>query len=136
MDEDCPFCAIAAGEKPAHVVYEDERTLAFLDENPAARGHTLVVPTAHREELLVDPAADPDAVFDAVSTVSTALDRTLDPDGFSVFHTSGPLVGTVSHAHVHVVPRFAEDGIGISLVRDELDEETGGRLAERIAANC
>ncbi len=135
MDEDCPFCAIVAGDRSASVIYEDEGAVAFLDANPAARGHTLIVPREHREEILT-PTQTASTVFEAVSTVTTALERTLEPDGFSVFHTSGPLVGTISHAHVHVVPRTADDGIGISLVRDELDAEAGARLAERIADNC
>lgn len=132
MDDDCPFCAIAAGESAAHVVFEDDRTVAFLDENPAADGHTLVVPRAHRDDVVTGSDGSSGAIFDAVSAVVDTLDRTLEPDGFSVFHTSGSLVGTVSHAHVHVIPRYADDDIGISLVRDELDDEDGRALAERL----
>ncbi|WP_290811675.1 HIT family protein [Halovivax sp.] len=135
MDEDCPFCAIVAGDRSANVVYEDGGTVAFLDENPAARGHALVVPRAHREEILTDADGAAASVFETVSTVAEMLQATLEPDGFSVFHTSGPLVGTVHHAHVHVVPRFADDGIGLSLARDALDDEEGARLAEEIRAN-
>ena len=135
MDEDCPFCAIVAGDRPAHVLYEDDRTLAFLDENPAADGHALVIPKAHCEEIVTAPDEDTAAVFETVSTVADGIDATLEPDGFSVFHTSGPLVGSISHAHVHVVPRYPDDGIGLSLVRHELDDDRGARLAEQIAAS-
>ncbi|WP_254861710.1 HIT family protein [Halovivax gelatinilyticus] len=135
MHDDCPFCEIVAGERSAHVIYEDEDAIAFLDENPAARGHTLVVPRTHREEIVADPEANATALFDAVSTVSSAIEDALDPDGFSVFHTTGSLVGTITHAHVHVVPRVEGDGIGLSLVRDELDEEAGA-LADALAARC
>lgn len=156
MDEDCPFCRIVAGERPAALCYEDEDAIAFLDENPATEGHTLVIPTGHREELLAtdgaaetganvtaDAAADPneaaadgtaEAVFETATRVGTALDSVLEPDGFSLFHTSGPLVGRVTHAHVHVVPRYEDDGVGFGLPRDRLEPSAGERLAERIAA--
>lgn len=132
MDDDCPFCAIVADEKSANVVYEDDRTVAFLDENPAAEGHTLVIPKDHRVDVVVGCDDTVAAVFETVSAVADALDRTLAPDGFSVFHTSGPLVGTIRHAHVHVVPRYEDDDIGISLARERLDEEEGAALAERL----
>ena len=136
MDEDCPFCAIVAGDRSAHVLYEDDRTLAFLDENPATRGHALVVPKAHCEEIVTGADENTAAVFETVSTVADALEATVEPDGFSVFHTSGPLVGSISHTHVHVVPRYPDDGIGLSLVRDELDDDRGAKLATQVATNC
>ena len=67
MDEDCPFCAIVAGDRSASVIYEDEGAVAFLDANPAARGHTLIVPREHREEILT-PTQTASTVFEAVST--------------------------------------------------------------------
>lgn len=128
---DCEFCAVVAGERDVHVLRADDHTLAFLDENPAREGHTVVVPKRHREELLgTDEVGE--ATFRAVDAVAARLREVLDPDGFSVFYTSGPLVGSVRHAHVHVVPREAGDDVSLALDRTALDNETAAHLAERV----
>ncbi|SDJ36990.1 HIT family protein [Natronorubrum texcoconense] len=132
MDDECEFCRIAAGDRPAHVLYEDDRTIAFLDANPAVRGHSLVVPRVHEPELLAVDDATSTAVFESVRTVANALEAVLDPDGFSVFHTSGPLVGTVDHAHVHLLPRTGDDDVSLSLSRDRLESDDASTLATRV----
>ncbi|RKD97566.1 HIT family protein [Halopiger aswanensis] len=132
MDEECPFCRVIEGEKDAHVVYEDARTIAFFDENPACVGHTLVVPTAHRPDLLIADAETNAAVFETVRKVSTAMEATLEPDGFSVFYSTGPIVGRVEHAHVHLLPRYEDDDISLSLRRTALEDETARELTDRI----
>jgi len=135
MDSDCNFCRIAAGDRPAHVLYEDDQSVAFLDHQPAVTGHTLIVPKAHEVGILT---ADGDlgvAVFNAVQVVARALESTLEPDGFSVFHTTGPLVGTIDHAHVHLVPRFTDDEVSLSLPRRGLDDAEAATLAERVREN-
>ncbi|MXV61707.1 HIT domain-containing protein [Natronorubrum sp. JWXQ-INN-674] len=132
MHDNCEFCRIIAGDRPAHILYEDDRTVAFLDRNPAVTGHTLVVPRVHEEEILLIDDSTSAAVFETVRTVTNALEATLEPDGFSVFHTSGPLVGTVDHAHVHLVPRSVEDDVTVSLARTELDPDEATELATRV----
>lgn len=132
MDDGCAFCDIVAGEGTAHELYRTEGAVAFLDANPAVEGHALVIPTAHCEDILTAAEAVRRPVFDAVGAVADRLDRALAPDGFSTFYTAGPLVGTVSHAHVHVVPRTADDGIELALERRSLTPDRGERLAERI----
>lgn len=132
---DCAFCRIARGELDAHVLYGDERTVAFLDADPAARGHTLVAPRDHHEHLLTEDATLSADVFRAVRVVALALYRTLDPDGVSLFYTSADLVGRVNHAHVHLLPRYADDDIRLSLARTPLDEDDAARLAARVREN-
>ena len=132
MDDECPFCRILEGGKDAHVVYEGARTIAFLDENPASAGHTLVVPTAHRPDLLIADAETNAAVFETVRRVSTAMEAALEPDGFSVFYSTGSIVGQVEHAHVHLLPRYEDDDISLSLRRTALEESTASELASRI----
>ncbi|MFB6354684.1 MAG: HIT family protein [Halobacteriales archaeon] len=130
----CPFCRIVAGELDANRLYEDELTVAFLDENPAARGHLLVVPRAHLEHLFADDESVPAAVFRTVHRLAMALDRVLAPDGISLFYTSAELVGSVTHAHVHVVPRYEGDPIHLALERRSLDADAD-ELAARIRRN-
>lgn len=131
---ECAFCRIVSGEDEAHILYEDERTVAFLDENPAVDGHALVIPKPHREDVLAGDERTAAAVFDTVRTVSRALDAAFDPDGFSVFHSTGPLVGNVEHAHVHVVPRLTDDDVHVSLPRRSLTVEEGERIAADVRA--
>lgn len=132
--EPCPFCRLVAGELDAHLVLETGETTAFLDANPAVAGHTLVVPNAHRVELFAgDPAAVGD-VFRSVQRVVRAMDRTLDPDGISVFYTTGDMAGRVTHAHVHLLPRHVDDDIHLALARDELEDAAATELAADLRA--
>lgn len=138
MPENCPFCRIVDGEQSAHVLCESEHAVAFLDENPATDGHTLVAPTAHRAELFAVDEVTGGAVIRTLRAVADALDEYLDPSGFSVFYTTGSLVGNVEHAHVHLVPRYPDDGVDLSLARGSLDDADGtelvGELREAIGA--
>lgn len=128
----CAFCQIATGERDAYVLYEDAETIAFLDSDPAVQGHTLVVPKAHREDLFLDEESSTMAVLESVQRVVSALDRTLHPDGISLFYTSGDIVGRVTHAHVHLLPRYEDDDIHLSLARDSLEEDEAVHLAARL----
>ncbi|ELY76223.1 HIT family protein [Natrinema pallidum] len=132
MHDDCEFCRIVAGERSAYVLSETEHTVAFLDENPATTGHSLVVPRTHESDVLTIDESTATAVFETVRTVSNALETALEPRGFSVFHTSGPLVGTVEHAHVHLVPRFADDDVSLSLPRTRLEADEATQLRNRV----
>ena len=132
MATDCPFCRIAAGEDRAHVLFRNDRAVAILDANPAATGHTLVVPREHVAGVVEMDGATTAAVFDAARTVAGMIDRAIEPDGFSLFHTTGTLVGRIEHAHVHLIPRRAGDAIHVGLERTQLDGATGERLAARI----
>lgn len=129
---ECTFCRIAEGDATAHRLYRDGTTIAFLDARPAVHGHALVAPVDHVESLVAADEPVATAVFRTARSVALAMDRTLASDGFSLFHTSGDLVGTVTHAHVHVLPRTVDDPIRVSLVRDTLSEEAGAALADRI----
>jgi histidine triad (HIT) family protein len=128
----CAFCQIASGERDAYVLYEDAETMAFLDSDPAVQGHTLVVPKTHREDLFLDEESSTMAVLETVQRVVRALERTVQPDGISLFYTSGDIVGRVTHAHVHLLPRYEDDDIHLSLARDSLEEDEAAHLAARL----
>lgn len=128
----CAFCQIVSGERDAYRLSEDERTVAFLDSNPAVRGHTLVVPKTHSERLFSADPSPASAVFETVRRVALAMERSLGPDGTSIFYTSADLVGHITHAHVHVVPRYRDDSIQLALARGSLDEDDAARVVARI----
>jgi histidine triad (HIT) family protein len=107
---DCIFCRIVAGELPATIVAEDERTIAFMDIAPATRGHALVIPRAHSTDLLsVDPE-DLSAVALASQRLAARMRERLSTDGVNLVNSCGAVAWqTVFHFHVHVIPRYADD---------------------------
>jgi len=131
---DCPFCDIVAGEAAAHEVHRGEDTVAFLDINPAAPGHTLVVPRPHREALFDLADAEVGALFRMARDVGAAQRRALDAEGVNVFQSNGAAAGQdVFHVHAHVVPRQEDDDIRFAPSRGSLTEADGTELAAAIA---
>lgn len=111
---DCVFCQIVAGEIPAGRVYEDERTLAIMDINPLNDGHLLVMPKTHVATLFEIAEDALTAVTLAVQRMALAVRATLQPDGLNLFQANGAAAfQSVPHFHIHVVPRWANDGIGL-----------------------
>ena len=121
---DCIFCQIVAGEIPAQIVAEDERTVAFMDINPATRGHTLVIPKRHSTDLLDTEADDLQAVIMTAQGVARrALDR-LDADGVNLLNSTRPAAWqTVFHFHVHVIPRYDDDPLKLPWIPRPGDAE-------------
>jgi histidine triad (HIT) family protein len=108
----CIFCAIVAGDAPARIVHEGPRTLSFLDIKPATHGHTLVVPRAHATGLLDVPRAELEEVANVAQRLARAAVDRLGAAGVNLLQSSGAAAfQTVFHLHVHVVPRYADDGI-------------------------
>ncbi len=113
MSADCLFCGIVDGEIPGRIVYEDDDAIAFLDVNPLARGHTLIVPKIHRERVNDLDLAEAGALFRAVATVTPAVEAAVDAPASTVAVNNGEAAGQeVPHLHVHVVPRWPGDGAG------------------------
>lgn len=107
---DCAFCRIVRGEEPAHIVYQDDDTIAFLDIFPWSEGHTLVVPRAHRDDLFDATPEEAAAVARSVSTVAHLLRRELGVDGVNIVQNNGRAAGQqVFHYHVHLIPRREND---------------------------
>lgn len=116
----CLFCSIVAGDIPSRQVYADDHAVAFLDINPWKRGHTLVIPRRHVDDVLaVDEALT--EIAPAIGATARLLTETLGADGINVLSSAGAVAGQeVFHLHVHLVPRYADDpGLRALLVRDE-----------------
>ena len=112
MKNNCIFCAIAAGEIPSFKIYEDDLVVAYLDINPFAEGHTLVIPKVHSEGLLDTPDETLAAVVARVKKVAAHLKEALPCDGFNILQNNGAAAGqTVMHLHFHIVPRYGQEEI-------------------------
>lgn len=110
---DCIFCKIVAAELPASVVYEDESLIAFLDINPLAEGHLLVLPREHHPRLTDLPPALCGRVSAAMPMLARALMKVTGAEGFNLLQSNGRTAGqVVDHVHFHLIPRDASDELG------------------------
>ena len=132
-DPDCIFCKIVAGELPATIVDEDERTIAFMDIAPATRGHSLVIPRAHSADLMsVDPQ-DLAAVALASQRLATRMRERLRVDGVNLVNSCGAVAWqTVFHFHIHVIPRYAEDPLRLPWVPTPGDPQQIAAAAQEL----
>jgi histidine triad (HIT) family protein len=109
-DPDCLFCRIVSGELPATRVDEDERTIAFMDINPATRGHVLVVPREHSADLTEIGEEDLAAVARMGQRIALRQKDRLGADGINLLNSCGQAAWqTVFHFHLHVIPRYGGD---------------------------
>jgi histidine triad (HIT) family protein len=132
--EDCIFCAIAAGDAPAWIVDQDDRTVAFMDIAPATRGHLLVIPRAHYSDLLSVDEADLDATMHTSKRMAQRLHDRLSPDGVNLLNSCGRAAWqTVFHFHVHVIPRYADDPLRLPWKPEQGDMEEIKRVGEELA---
>lgn len=108
---DCLFCRIIAGEIPAEKVFEDDRMVAFMDIQPINPGHLLVVPKEHSRDLTEMSPEDVGSLFRLVQHVARSVRDAVGAPGFNIGVNTGGAAGqVVFHTHVHVMPRFDNDG--------------------------
>jgi histidine triad (HIT) family protein len=132
-DPDCLFCKIVAGEIPSTRVDEDERTVAFMDINPATRGHLLVIPREHSADLLEVAEADLDAVMLMARKLAGRVKERLGADGVNLLNSCGAAAWqTVFHFHIHVIPRYAGDPLRLPWVPGPGDRDEIAAAAQKI----
>jgi histidine triad (HIT) family protein len=135
---DCVFCRIRDGQIPSVKIFEDERTLTFMDINPLNPGHCLVVTRNHAATLFDADVVDLQAVIASAQRVGRALMAALKPDGLNMLQANGAAAfQSVLHFHLHLIPRFASDGKGFDWKLVPGDRaaiiETGERLRALLA---
>ncbi len=136
-DLDCVFCKIVAGELGCIPVYEDANTLGFMDINPIAPGHTLIIPKHHAETLYDMPDDLLAHVVATTKRVASALRKALNPDGVSLIQANGKgAAQSVLHFHMHIVPRTLGDDLKINwpVVAGDMDEirEVAARVIQAL----
>lgn len=128
----CVFCEIAQKRLPAHIVYEDDRALAFLDSDPIAEGHVLVIPREHYEDLDDMPEELAAHVARVVRRLVGAVKRAYRPQGYSLLQNGG-LFNDIGHFHCHMIPRNPGDGFGWT--DDGKSHRADAEVARRIRDN-
>jgi len=126
MVDACIFCGIVAGDVPGQIIDSDDHTVAFMDINPATRGHALVVPREHSADLIEISDEDLGNTMLAARRLAGRMSETLEPkpDGFNVLNSCGSAAWqTVFHFHVHVIPRYDDDPLKLPWVPGPGDEE-------------
>jgi histidine triad (HIT) family protein len=132
-DPDCIFCKVIAGEIPSEVVDSDDRTVTVMDINPATRGHVVVIPRDHTENLLSVSEEDLAATMAAARRIATRMQETLEPAGFNILNNMGRAAWqSIFHFHVHVIPRYHEDPLQLPWLPEPADPGELSAVASEI----
>ncbi len=132
-DDNCIFCKLANGEIPTATLYEDEDFRVILDANPASKGHALIIPKEHYANLyeLEDTLAGKAMVL--AKKMITKLTDVLGCDGYNLVQNNGKCAGqTVFHFHLHMIPRYKDDEVGLGWKLNELTEEDREDILSRL----
>ena len=128
MNEDCIFCKIVKGEIPSVKIWEDEDNLAILDINPVTRGHALIIPKKHYENIFEIPEEAFESSMRAAREVAFLLKRKLGADGVNLLNSNNKVAQQeVPHFHIHIIPRYIGEGFKI-----ELKNKTKSKELEKI----
>src|ERR687891_1854864 len=131
--EDCLFCKIVSGEVPGKIVDSDEHTVAFMDINPATRGHALVVPREHTSDLMEVSDEDLARTMAAARRLARRMDEVLEPAGFNILNSCRPAAWqTIFHYHLHVIPRYEDDPLKLPWIPRGAEADEIAAIAGRI----
>ena len=131
--ENCIFCKIANGEIPSATLYEDEDFRVILDLGPASKGHSLILPKSHAANIYELPDETAGKAMILAKHMATRLRDGLHCDGFNIVQNNGEVAGqTVFHFHMHIIPRYKDDGQVIGWNPQESDPEVQAQLAAKI----
>lgn len=123
-NDTCIFCKIAAGEIPSKTLYEDGQFRVILDMGPAAKGHALILPKDHYGDIYEIPEAVAGDVMKLAKKMAGLMTEKLQCDGFNLVQNNGEAAGqTVSHFHMHLIPRYKNDGQKIGWKPGEPSQE-------------
>lgn len=134
-EENCIFCKLANGEIPSATIYEDEEFRVILDLNPATKGHALILPKEHAADLFEMPEERVQKAFALAKRMAGKMRDVLRCDGFNLVQNNGPAAGqTVFHFHIHLIPRYENDGAGITWPQGALSEEDKNEILKSFQA--
>jgi len=133
--DDCIFCKIVSGVIPEAKIYEDENALAFLDANPNNHGHTLVVPKIHAKNILDVTEDTLSGIMPAVKKVSKAVFEGMSAAGLNItINNERPAGQVIFHLHIHIIPRFTDDGLKVWTRKTPYKNGEMELVAEKIRA--
>ena len=135
MKDDCIFCKLANGVFPTNYVYEDDDFKVILDAAPAAKGHCLILPKQHADNLFEIEDETAAKIMPLAKKIAYAVKEATGCDGVNILQNNGPAAGqTVFHLHVHVIPRFDNDNMGIGWTQNSPEDAEQKEIAAKITA--
>ena len=133
VKDDCIFCKIAKGEIPSATIYETSEFKVMLDVAPANKGHALIIPKEHFDNIFEIDGETAGKLFSLATVVARAIKEETDCDGMNIVQNNGEVAGqTVNHFHLHLIPRHKEDGINLTWKQNETKPEEQEALAKAI----
>lgn len=133
IKDDCIFCKIAKGEIPSATIYESTDFKVFLDVAPANRGHALIIPKEHFDNIFQLDAETAAKMFSMATVVAKAIKAETNCDGLNVVQNNGEVAGqTVNHFHLHLIPRFKDDDVKVTWAQKETVAEEQDALAKAL----
>ncbi|MBQ9122752.1 MAG: HIT family protein [Lachnospiraceae bacterium] len=130
---DCIFCKIANGEIPSRTIYEDQQFRVILDLSPATKGHALILPKEHADNLFELPEKVAADAMNVAKKMGAVLKDRLNADGLNLVQNNGEAAGqTVMHFHLHMIPRYKEDGQNINWKPHEPSAEELDEICKQI----
>jgi histidine triad (HIT) family protein len=134
---ECIFCKIIAGEIPSYKVYEDNDFIAILDIRPVHFGHTLVIPKKHFINIYDTPEEIGVKIYPVLSKIAKGIKQTLNCDGINIVQNNEVAGGQeVFHSHIHIIPRYENDGIKFSKIHKSYENNEAMKdMAENISSN-
>ena len=132
-DDNCIFCKLANKDIPTNIIYEDEKFTVILDASPATKGHALILPKNHAANIYELPDEDAADIFVLAKKLATKMTEILHCDGFNIVQNNGEVAGqTVFHFHMHLIPRYEGDGVGLTWKPGELSDEVRDEILKKI----
>lgn len=132
-DENCIFCKIANGEIPSATLYEDDDFRVILDLGPASKGHALILPKEHYANLYELPEETAAKTMPVAKKMIGRMTKALNCDGYNVVQNNGEPAGqTVFHFHMHLIPRYKGDTVGLTWNMGKLTDETRDEILEKL----
>ena len=130
---DCIFCKIANGEIPSATLYEDEEFRVILDLGPASKGHSLILPKKHAANIYELPEETAGKAMILAKKMARKLTDALNCDGFNIVQNNGEIAGqTVFHVHMHLIPRYEGDGVGLTWKPGQLSDEDKEEILNKV----
>lgn len=131
----CIFCKIAAGDIPSATLYEDEDFRVILDLGPASKGHALILLKEHYANIYEIPDELAGKAMKLAKKMASAMTEALNCDGFNLVQNNGEAAGqTVFHFHMHLIPRYADDSVGLTWTPGKLTDDMRDEILEKVKA--
>lgn len=134
MNENCIFCKLASGEIETATLYEDDAFRVILDASPASKGHALIIPKQHFENLYDLDEETARNIMPLAKKMVLMMTHILGCDGYNIIQNNGKAAGqTVFHFHMHLIPRYSGDQVGIGWKMEKLSEKEKSALVRAAA---